>query len=99
MDEKPNNQPAPGGRFGSGGNGRRPTQTASPEPESVEGVITKKPNRQEMLRVRLESGAEVYVFLSAVAKCSLKQLNVGTRVRVEVSPYTPELGRIVRRLS
>jgi translation initiation factor IF-1 len=98
MEEKPTNQPASSGRFGGGGSGRRHTQTASPEPEEVVGTIVKKPNRQEMLRVRLESGAEVSVFLAQTALCSLKQLTVGTRVRVEVSPYNPELGRIIQRI-
>ena len=98
MEEKPINQPASSGRFGGGGKGPRPTQTASPEPKEVVGTIIKKPNRQEMLRVRLDNGAETCVFLSSTARCSLKQLAVGTRVRVEISPHNPELGRILQRL-
>lgn len=123
MDEKPNNQPASGGRFGGGGNGRRPVQTGSPEPDAVEGTILKQ-HSKTFFKVKLDDGQEVlaYVVDSDMVKvCPTRlpsgklilekldpdkptfernlRLAPGKRIMLELNPYNPAIGRILKRLS
>jgi translation initiation factor IF-1 len=64
----------------------------------LEGVVTKLyPNT--MFLVKLDGAGEILSHLSGKMRKRYIRLTVGDRVRVSISKYDPEKGRIVYRLS
>ncbi len=63
----------------------------------VEGtVIQALPNG--MFKVRLDNGHEVLAHISGKIRIHYIKILPGDRVRLEISPYDPDRGRIVYRL-
>jgi translation initiation factor IF-1 len=63
----------------------------------LEGVIVESlPNR--MFRVRLENGHELLGYAAGRMKRYRIKMLLGDRVRIELSPYDLDRGRIVYRL-
>lgn len=70
--------------------------TASQQKINVEGVIVETlPNTQ--FRVRLDNGHEVLAYISGKMRKYYIRILLGDRVRVELSPYDLNKGRIVYR--
>lgn len=70
--------------------------TASQQKINVEGVIVEAlPNTQ--FRVRLDNGHEVLAYISGKMRKYYIRILLGDRVRVELSPYDLNKGRIVYR--
>jgi translation initiation factor IF-1 len=64
----------------------------------VQGIVTDAlPNAS--FRVLLDSGQEVYGFVSGKIRKNRIRILQGDRVLIEFSPYDLTKGRIVRRLS
>ena len=69
---------------------------ASDDKIAVEGVITETlPNTQ--FRVELDNGHVVLAYLSGKLRKNYIKILLGDRVRVELSPYDLEKGRITWR--
>ncbi|MGI6367607.1 MAG: translation initiation factor IF-1 [Anaerolineae bacterium] len=69
---------------------------ASQEKVVVEGTIVEAlPNTQ--FRVELESGHEVLAYISGKMRKYYIRILLGDKVRVELSPYDLQRGRIVYR--
>ena len=51
-----------------------------------------------MFKVTLESDQVINAFPSGMSQNATKQLRPGTRVLLDLSPYRPDLGRIMKRL-
>lgn len=63
----------------------------------VEGVVTEKlPNAN--FKVRLENGHEVIAHISGKIRINYIRILPGDRVKVELTPYDLNRGRIVYRL-
>jgi translation initiation factor IF-1 len=63
----------------------------------MEGVIVEA-LRNRMFRVRLDNGHETLGYTSGRMKRFRIRMLLGDRVRIELSPYDLERGRIVYRL-
>jgi len=64
--------------------------------EEVDGVVTELlPN--SIYRVKLESGQCVLAHLASGTRMQLVRVLPGDQVTLELSPYDPGRGRIVRR--
>lgn len=62
----------------------------------VDGVVTEAlPNR--MFRVELENGQTLFGYLSGKMTKNYIRVTLGDKVRLELSPYDLERGRIVFR--
>ncbi len=69
---------------------------ASQQKVEVEGTIIEAlPNTQ--FRVRLDNGHEIMAYISGRMRKYYIRILLGDRVRVELSPYDLERGRIVYR--
>jgi len=69
---------------------------ASQQKIEVEGTIVEAlPNTQ--FRVRLDNGHEIMAYISGRMRKYYIRILLGDRVRVELSPYDLERGRIVYR--
>lgn len=69
---------------------------ASQQKIEVEGTIIEAlPNTQ--FRVRLDNGHEIMAYISGRMRKYYIRILLGDRVRVELSPYDLERGRIVYR--
>ncbi|GEM_PF-541728 len=64
----------------------------------VEGVI-KKLYPNAFFKVKLDIGEDILCHLCGKMRKKYIKLTAGDRVRVEISKYDPEKGRIVYRLS
>jgi translation initiation factor IF-1 len=64
--------------------------------EIVEGmVIENLPDTT--FRVKTDDGKEIWAYLSGKMKLNYIKIVPGDRVVVEISPYDPNKGRIIRR--
>lgn len=64
--------------------------------EEVDGIVTELlPN--SIYRVQLESGQSVLAHLATGTRMQVVRVLPGDRVTLELSPYDPGRGRIVRR--
>jgi len=64
--------------------------------EIVEGmVIENLPDAT--FRVKTDDGREIWAYLSGKMKLNYIKIVPGDRVVVEISPYDPNKGRIIRR--
>jgi translation initiation factor IF-1 len=64
--------------------------------EEIDGVVTELlPN--SIYRVKLESGQSVLAHLASGTRMQLVRVLPGDQVTLELSPYDPGRGRIVRR--
>jgi translation initiation factor IF-1 len=64
--------------------------------EIVEGmVIENLPDTT--FRVKTDDGREIWAYLSGKMKLNYIKIVPGDRVVVEISPYDPNKGRIIRR--
>lgn len=69
---------------------------ANEEKIEVEGtVVAALPNT--MFRVQLDDGPEILAYLAGRMKKYYIKVLLGDRVRVELTPYDPERGRITYR--
>jgi translation initiation factor IF-1 len=85
--------------------------SSSHPPTTEEGVIAEKEEkiemegeivetlRNRMFRVRLDNGHELLGYTAGRLKRYRIRMLLGDRVRIELSPYDPDRGRIVYRLS
>ena len=64
----------------------------------MEGEVTEA-LRNRMYRIQLDNGHETLGYMAGKMKKFRIRINPGDRVRIELSPYDLDRGRIVYRLS
>lgn len=96
MSDDARPQTASGGR--RGGDGRSPvTATTLADADGVFGVVTGKDG--DLWRVRLDSGGEARAHVSRGLSHNDPRMRSGCRVLLDLSPYDPARGRVLKILA